>query len=315
MRGSIRWQVHEVFHRSGILRFGHSKHTAKDVARQGGARTHSDLGRSIGVFSYNTANKYMDICEDAGCFAKECFGVLDLQFLRPEHVRAYLEECIDAGLALATYQQRAAALAKFEQALNLFAEVRRTGFRYDFREAIEATREAAKRELEPFEGSRAYERAGELIEAVGDPTHRLGARLQYEGAPRVHEISLIRAEQLQGLSEDPYTGRLRGYLEVKGKGGKVYRVSFSPLTYELLRENISRNGEFRLDKDEYRRSLKRAARATDQEYSGSHGLRWNYAQWRFRELTEAGLSYEEAMSVVSKEMGHERADITGHYLR
>ena len=35
----MRWQVHEIFHRSGILRFGRPKHTAKEVARQDGART------------------------------------------------------------------------------------------------------------------------------------------------------------------------------------------------------------------------------------------------------------------------------------
>ena len=44
-------------------------------------------------------------------------------------------------------------------------------------------------------------------------------------------------------------------------------------------------------------------------------MRWNYAQERVAELQRDGTPYEAALSEVSHEMGHERADITLGYLR
>jgi len=69
------------------------------------------------------------------------------------------------------------------------------------------------------------------------------------------------------------------------------------------------------DERAYRKDLQRAANLTGQKYHGSHGLRWNFAQERFHNLMENGYTYEQALAQVSKERGHERADITKHYLR
>ena len=68
------------------------------------------------------------------------------------------------------------------------------------------------------------------------------------------------------------------------------------------------------DKNEYREILKDAAEKTEQDYTGSHGLRWNFAVDRMEELQGTDMTYEERLQVVSWEMGHERADITEHYL-
>ena len=54
---------------------------------------------------------------------------------------------------------------------------------------------------------------------------------------------------------------------------------------------------------------------TRQPYQGSHGLRWSYAQERHNEVQQHGYTYEQSLSIVSQELGHERADITEHYLR
>ena len=73
---------------------------------------------------------------------------------------------------------------------------------------------------------------------------------------------------------------------------------------------------FKVDKDAYRADLKAASEKSGQEYTGSHGLGWNFAQKRFNELQEnENLTYKQALKQVSEEMGHHRADITEHYLR
>lgn len=74
-------------------------------------------------------------------------------------------------------------------------------------------------------------------------------------------------------------------------------------------------GRFVFDEDRYRESLKAAAADSRQQYEGSHGLRWNWAQERHAELQKLGMTYEQSLSAVSQEMGHERGDITEHYLK
>jgi len=86
-------------------------------------------------------------------------------------------------------------------------------------------------------------------------------------------------------------------------------------TYQKLDQHIMEHGTFRIDGTSYRDSLKAAAKATGQEYHGSHGLRWNFAQERFREVQECGLTHLQALQTVSQELGHNRVDITMHYLR
>jgi hypothetical protein len=48
---------------------------------------------------------------------------------------------------------------------------------------------------------------------------------------------------------------------------------------------------------------------------GNHSLLWSLAQERHAELQERGMTYEQSLSEVSQEMGHERVDISEHYLR
>jgi integrase len=48
--------------------------------------------------------------------------------------------------------------------------------------------------------------------------------------------------------------------------------------------------------------------------NGAHGLRHSYAQDRMEELQQRGIFYQQALGIVSQEMGHFRADITEVYL-
>jgi hypothetical protein len=84
----------------------------------------------------------------------------------------------------------------------------------------------------------------------------------------------------------------------------------------LVNNNLNpRYDKFTFDRHQYRLALKIAASKSGQQYCGSHGLRWNYAQERFVALQQSGLTREEALVQVSHEMGHSRGDITEHYLR
>jgi integrase len=118
-----------------------------------------------------------------------------------------------------------------------------------------------------------------------------------------------------GVRKDPHTDELKGWVAVQGKGGKEREIGVSPRTYARLVSMVGAGERFEFDKDAYRAELKDAAAKTAQCYEGSHGLRWSWAQERHTELQRTGMTYEKSLTQVSQDMGHERADITEHYLR
>jgi integrase len=310
MRGSVVYQVQQIF--QSVNEIGASKHAAKEEARAEGAATWHQVGKELGVYSYSTADAYRDVWRACLGFAKDNLGIKDIEKLSGEAMRAFLASKVDQGVARATFGQYAAACEKLEVALNRYAEQHGTGKEYQFSSDIQAARDSAVK-LEKFEGSRAYANPYRLVQAVSG-RYSLVAALQREGGGRISEVNHISLSQLRGLREDRHTGELKGWVHVEGKGGKEREIGVSPETYARL-EKVVEVSRFEFDKDAYRVELKHAAAMSGQDYEGSHGLRWSWAQERHAELQERGMTYEQSLSEVSQEMGHERGDITEHYLR
>ena len=317
MRGGIGYQVTQVFLKSGIFTPGESKHTAKESARAGGASTWHELGRELKIYSYATAETYKDVWHQFADFAKAELGLKDIEKTGSEHVRAYLENRIDQGIAYSTYQKEAAALQKFEAALNGYSAYSSSRpDRYSFSEVIKEVSEDARQELVRSDAARAYQDPSGLVSAIRNNSHRVAASIQYEGGARISEAALIKPEQLKGLGRDRITGEVKGTVHLDfTKGGKQRDIQITRETYEKLLQHIKANGRFQVDKNAYRSELKMTAELTHQAYQGSHGLRWSYAQERHNEVQQHGYTYEQSLSIVSQELGHERADITEHYLR
>ena len=72
---------------------------------------------------------------------------------------------------------------------------------------------------------------------------------------------------------------------------------------------------FRFNQDGYREALKSAANATGQDYTGSHGLRHNFAQNHYAKILGEGRSQNAALKETSRALGHHRSEITKVYLR
>jgi integrase len=291
--------VHQVF--STIIAFGTSKHEAKIAARnKNNARAWHELGKNLLVYSYNTADSYRDISKEAFAFAKENFGVKDITKLEAQHINAFLESKIEANVKYSTFQKYAAALEKLEVALSRY-----TGKEYNF--DLKETRELAQQILQKTDAHRAYDNPQKVINAISDKTFKILATAQLESGARVHELNHLKLSHF----------KKNGSIEVQGKGGKTRDLELSEKTYNDLKALVlnSENQKLTFNTDAYRNELKNACKATNQEYQGSHGLRWNYAQSKFNELQQQGKTYEQALSIVSQKMGHERPDITEHYLR
>ncbi len=61
-------------------------------------------------------------------------------------------------------------------------------------------------------------------------------------------------------------------------------------------------------------SIQDAASSLQESYTGSHSFRVNYAQRRFQELIEKGLSEKEALKIITKELGHNRIRMAKSYV-
>jgi integrase len=298
LRGNISYQVHEVF--KNIIAFGTSKHEAKNEAREAGARTWHQIGKNLDIYSYNTADSYRDIAKEAFAFAKENFGVKDITRLESQHINAFLESKVEANVKYSTFQKYAAACEKLEVALNRF-----TGKEYNF--DLTEVRELAQQILQKTDAHRAYENPQKVINAVSNQTFKVIAQAQLESGARVSELNHLKLSQFKE----------NGSIEVQGKGGKIRDLELSEKTYNELKSLVlnSENQKLTFSTDAYRNELKAACEKVNEAYQGTHGLRWNYAQSMFAQLQQQGKTYEESLSIVSERLGHERSDITEHYLR
>lgn len=305
MRGGMTYQVTQIFNQSGIFAPTESKHEAKAEARAEGARTSADVASKTQIYSYQTAESYKDVWHQVADFAKKNCGLKDIEKLSQVEIKAYLESRISEGVAHSTFQKECAAINKLENALNSYADKRGTGREYNFRSVTHQVKDEQGKFLERADPHRAYSYPQAVVTALERADHRLAASLQLHGGARISEANLIKPSQLKG----------DGRVEVKGKGGKVRELNLPDIVYAQLKSHIEKNGHFKVDKDAYGRDLRAAALNCGQAASGSHGLRWNFAQNRMSELQSNGRAYEQALVQVSHEMGHERADITEHYLQ
>lgn len=319
MRGSIRGQTLYLFNNSGINRIGQSKFSAKSSARvalaaEGRGGTSSAIAEKTGIHSLGTRNNYLEKWQEIGRFCKDELHLKNLEKLTADHIHQFLSHKIEMGVSYSHWCGYAAAVGKLENALNGYSGRFDSGNSYDFRIAVNELRPEARAELPRFTGTRNYDSPTKLTAAIGNQTHQLVAQIQYESGLRVAGAAGITASQLKGLAKDNHTGKTVGLIAYIGKGGKLGTAQVTPDTYQRLALHISEHGQLKVSVDGYRQSLMSAAAATGQSYNGSHGLRWNFAQERFKELQTAGASYEKALGVVSHEMGHNRIEITEHYL-
>ena len=139
-----------------------------------------------------------------------------------------------------------------------------------------------------------------------DGIQQIVAQIQYIGGARIKEIPILKKEQLLDNNT---------ILLTNTKGGRRREMPLPQELYEQVAQIISMDGEFKFEYRTYLRHLEKAAFNSSQPYNGSHGLRWNFAQKSMKDIQENGLSYEDALKMVSERLGHSRMEITQHYLR
>lgn len=323
MKGNMEKQVRFVM-REYISQIGSSKHADMQNARaelveKGESPSSSAIAAQTGIYSFGTLDKYTDKLNELANFAKETDGVRDLVNLSAETVQAFLAEKIEVGVSLSHFSGYCAAIQKLETGLSAHAEKFGYDRQYNFSERnndeIKTLRDEARQNLTSDREQRAYEDPKALIDSLERSDFRLVASLQYESGMRINEASNLKESQFKGFSQDKYTGEKIGLIDFQGKGGRHNTAQVSPETYEKVLSAVKENGgNLSVNQNDYRSALEKSSHVSNQNYTGSHGLRWSYAQERYQELREHKLTDLEARQVVSHELGHNRLEITNLYL-
>lgn len=310
MRGSVDWQIKEIF--KGVNDLGSSKHAAKEEARAGGARTWEQVGQTIGVHSKNTYQDYTQVARALFEHAKAEYGLKDITRIEPHMVQSFLLDKIDNQAARATLNTYSSAVHKLESALNKYSELKGLDRQYSFG-LKEVAKYAAQALGDKNTDSRAYQNVDRLVGSLDGKYALLGNILRETGF-RISEGAKITADQLKGTKMDPYDKQMKHWVSAVGKGGKIYERPLTEATYRALERVISEKGAWKCNQSNFREALQGAASRSGQRYEGPHGIRWSVAQERHAGLQKLGYSYESSLKIVSSELNHIRGDITRHYL-
>jgi integrase len=173
-----------------------------------------------------------------------------------------------------------------------------------------------------------------IIAKAQSPSYQLATHLAAAAGLRAHELLTLRKSSEQTASThrvwltQRFWGRTGERYTVKGKGGLIREVLIPIHLVKQLEQCRLAQPRIIIDrKIHYRQyydiggghywsnSFSAASKRTLGWSHGAHGLRHSYAQTRMEALQQQGFLYQDALEIVSQEMGHFRSTITEVYLR
>jgi integrase len=174
-----------------------------------------------------------------------------------------------------------------------------------------------------------------MVASAQQGPNRLATEIAAAAGLRAHELFTLRplnerrASAHRTWSADRFVGmRNVTRYTVVGKGGLIREVAIPVALVERLEKMRLPEPRQITDRSvhyETRYDL-RGGHAWSQSYSdaairvlgwstGAHGIRHTYAQSRLDTIQSLSYDYEEALEIVSQELGHFRPNITEVYLR
>jgi hypothetical protein len=299
MTGNINYQVNQIWQKvDGI---GQSKADARAESNIVGQNGHAVSDK---VHSFNSKDEFMSRAKEVGNYAKENFGIKDMQQIDNQVITSYIQSKIESGLKYDSISTYISQLEKLQVGLSKFEnKIEEHGNLFDRNSLIEAREMAKEQATKSEHTNRAFERPDALRSEL-KADNRVSFDLQREHGLRVNEATYIKESQLKD-----------GVLTVQGKGGYTREIELRPELANRIESQLKANeGKIEVPYTTYREDLVKASEKTNQDYQGTHGLRYNYAQEQVHTKQDQGLSHSEAKTEVSHELGHHREEITDHYL-
>lgn len=293
---AIERQVHKVLVQSGALD-GIGQSRANDKAAHSGDSHH--MAMETKIHSWGTAHKIEQV---GRLFARYCFnnyGIKTLDRITPSMARDFVQDLGARNYAKNTIDNYASQVLKFG---SLCDRAYGCGGRaLKWTEAVSSVRADVLQDApDPSTTTRAYADPWAIVNAIQDPACRVVATLQAGYGLRVGDA--LKLQELHDTSGIAHS-----------KGGQAININLSNSTKKAI-DALGDAGRH-IPRAKYENALKEAATATNQAYTGTHGLRHSYAQASYKAYTEAGMSKAEALRATAEDMGHHRSDITLTYLR
>ena len=253
--------------------------------------------------SWSTYHSYKSACIPLAVFAKT-EGVHNIYEITPKMVSDFLIKTVDCGVKLVTFEKNCGAIEKFCACINEH-NANNGGEVQDFHRVIDDYKDSAREALPASDfTSRAYDSPAEIVSGLADEKMQIVAELQYTCGLRVSDACHITPDMLKGAE-----------LTVNSKNGQLHTVTLSTELTGRVQAVMGSEGQFSVNVDKYTYQLKQACNAAGKEWHGTHGFRHTFAQMEMARLTAQGMTYNQALRVVSEEMGHHRPEITEWYLR
>lgn len=246
-----------------VKRFGHSKYLDKKH------------GISIAyVYSKRTWAAYKSVILSFLDYLKNN-NVKRVDKITKEHIDGFMQQYLDNAKR---------TVAKIQSALNKFLYFLAKEYgRYDLYKYSKSNIYKRKAKKEGKKTS-SYKNPELIIDYLKQKNEVFGhiARLQYYAGLRVQEVVRCEVEGTKLIIK-------------RSKGGLTRAIDFSDRTEKLekIKESIKvvsshydKSSWNVIEKKKYAKELKKVCNVLEEEYSGSHGLRFNYAEERYIELLE-----------------------------
>ena len=296
--------IRDALYKSGMDEIGSDTtrgHETRMAIEHGFSGRHQ-IAAETGIHNSLTYSRYKSVWRDYLNFCKiEGYGK-DPRRYGPETVSDYLQHRIDGGCSANTLQSIGSALGKWAAACDrAYGGDRFSTWAKPIAEARALGRQVCPR-LD--QETRAFHDPWKVIGAMTDPRAQLAATLQLTTGLRSMNVCKLQ------LNAD-------GSLFVRSKAGfTVPNFKIPAKISAELRELADSSGRVNLIAYKpYIAAIQAACAAVGEKYTGSHAFRHNFAQSRYAELRQGGMSIDRAKLQVSEELFHHRTDIVDKYLR
>ena len=253
-----------------------------------------------------------------------------------QHLKIYLDWRANNGLQLAQQDNRLQLCAYLEERAEVVRQATQNQSRNALQLAFGIRLPILHSQVETIRSRRSYT-ADEIARVIQHQSERnaLATVIALGAGLRAHELATLRkADELSPSSHREWDPRrflglpdFRLYVVV-GKGGLRRQVAIPKQLAEMLEQHrlpaprtVNDRGIFYdLVYDigfgqAFSQSFADASKAALGFSRGAHGLRHGYTKSRTNDLRRLGLTFAEAQSVVSQELGHFRPSITLAYYR
>lgn len=294
--------VSEMIHKSGICDIGDSGTTRSQesqAARANGAVTKHDIASQTHIHNSLTFQRYKSVWKDFCAYQIKNGHSTHPSRWTAEQVKDYLST--RQGCSMNGFNTICNALNKMDDMINRSYHTEKDWNKVITQARLEARDGGCVRmDVNP----RAFLNPERVISNIQDPRAALAAELQLRTGLRASNVCTIRPNS-------------DGTLYVRSKAGfTASHFKIPSDLYNRILQFSEPNTRFTLiPYHQYLNELKTACRACNEQYTGSHALRHNYAINRYEALRAEGKTETEAKAQVSIELFHHRLDVIDTYLR